>query len=219
MKIQEKLMVLLCVLFLVACKEQNNKVAEQQAPINPTPNIVAEDSITELPRIVQKTIYEDKNHRIYLEKAGGEVYCYADSQRVVFHDDYMDLGAMAMFFHRPANSRYIYIVGDIVPNSDGWTVRFHLYRMDKHTFSVKHIGNFAGIRFESNGFKAATTKLLNPDAECTADERFAVRDNHYNYDGMLLRKGEYYDDMEKEYSEELINAEGFPYGSYSVSGF
>ena len=206
-------MVLLCALFLVACKEQNNKVAEQQAPINPTPNIVAEDSITELPRIVQKTIYEDKNHRIYLEKAGGEVYCYADSQRVVFHDDYMDLGAMAMFFHRPANSRYVYIVGDIVPNSDGWTVRFHLYRMDKHTFAVKHIGNFAGIRFESNGFKAATTKLLNPDAECTADERFAVRDNYYNYDGVLLRKGEYYDDMEKEYGEELINAEGFPYGS------
>lgn len=165
MKIQEKLMVLLCVLFLVACKEQNNKVPEQQAPINPTPNIVAEDSITEQPRIAQITVYEDKNHRIYLEKAGGEVYCYADSQRVVFHDDYMDLGAMAMFFHRPANSRYVYIVGDIVPNSDGWTVRFHLYRMDKHTFAVKHIGNFAGIRFESNGFKAATTKLLNPDAD------------------------------------------------------
>lgn len=203
------LMIVLCVLFVVSCNQQSRNVQKQQD--SPKQGIVKNST----PSKEQMTIYEDGKHRIYIEKEDDEVYCYADGQKVVFHDDYLDEGAMAMFFHCPANCRYIYIVGDIVPNSNGWTVEFHLYRIDKRTFAVKHIGNFAGIRFESNGFMAATTRLLNPDAECTADERYAIRDLFFDYNGRLVRKGknEYRDGFSEKYGEGLINADGFPYGS------
>jgi len=80
-------------------------------------------------------------HKIYLEKDSGLVYCYADSQRVVFNNDYMDGGAMAM-----------------------------------------------------------------------TDEVFVMQDNFYSYDGTLIRKGEdeySYDDMIAQYSDSLVNADGF----------
>lgn len=147
-------------------------------------------------------------HKIYLEKDSGLFYCYADSQRVVFNNDYMDGGAMAMMLYSKDSS--VYVIGDLVPNSDGWTVRYQLYKVDCQTLETKHIGDFAAIHFEDDGFKAATTRLTNPDAKCTADEVFAIQDNYYNYDGTLIRKGEKeyrYDDMTKQYGDSLVNAE------------
>ena len=152
---------------------------------------------------------KQQGHNIHLEKDKGLVYCYADSQRVVFHNDYMDGGALAMMAH--FTDRYVYVVGDLKPNSYDKTERYHLYRIDRQTLETKHIGDFAAIHFEGNGFKAATTRLTNPDAKCTADEVFAIQDNYYNYDGTLIRKGENeysYDDMLKEYSDTLVNANG-----------
>lgn len=149
-------------------------------------------------------------HTIHLEKDSGLVYCYADSQRVVFNNDYMDGGAMAMMLYPKDSS--VYVIGDLVPNSDGWTVRYQLYRVNSQTLETKHIGDFAAIQFEDNGFRAATTRLTNPDATCTADEVFAIQDNYYNYDGTFIRKGEKeysYNDMLKEYSDTLVNANGF----------
>lgn len=153
-------------------------------------------------------------HNIYLEKDSGLVYCYADSQRIVLGDDYLDNGAIAMMVHQ--RGKYAYVVGDIVPNSDGWTVRYHLYRIDTQTLETKHIGDFAAIHFEDDGFKAATARLTNPDATCTADEVFVMRDNFYSYDGTLIRKGEdeyNYDDMIAQYSDSLVNADGIRLGN------
>ena len=69
-------------------------------------------------------------HKIYLEKDSGLVYCYADSQRVVFNNDYMDGGAMAMMVYHIDSC--VYVIGDLVPNSDGWTARYQLYRVPRH---------------------------------------------------------------------------------------
>lgn len=149
-------------------------------------------------------------HNIHLEKDSGLVYCYADSQRIVLGDDYLDNGAIAMMVHQ--QDKYAYVVGDLVPNSDGWTMRYHLYRVDSQTLETKHIGDFAAIHFEDDGFKAATARLTNPDATCTADEVFVMQDNFYSYDGTLIRKGdnEYsYDDMIAQYSDSLVNADGY----------
>ena len=149
-------------------------------------------------------------HKIYLQKDSGLVYCYADSQRVVFNNDYMDGGAMAMMLYHIDSC--VYVIGDLVPNSDGWTVRYQLYRVNSQTLETKHIGDFAAIHFEDDGFMAATTRLTNPDAKCTADEVFAIRDNYYNYDGTLIRKGEkeyQYTDMLKQYGDSLVNTERY----------
>lgn len=146
---------------------------------------------------------------IKLEKDSGLVYCYVDSQRMAFNDDYMDSGALAMMAH--PTDRYVYVVGDIVPNSNGWTVRYHLYRVDRQTLETKHIGNFAAIHFEDNGFRAAVTRLTNPDATCTADEVFAIHDVYFNEKGLQIResKKEYrYDEMQRLYSDSLVNAIG-----------
>ena len=153
-------------------------------------------------------------HTIYLEKDSGLVYCYADSQRVVFNNDYMDGGAMAMMLYHIDSC--VYVIGDLVPNSDGWTVRYKLYRVDSQTLETKHIGDFAAIYFEDDGFKAATARLTNPDATCTADEVFVMQDNFYSYDGTLIRKGEdeyNYDDMIAQYSDSLVNADGIRLGN------
>lgn len=153
---------------------------------------------------------KQQGYHIHLEKDSGLVYCYADSQRVVFNNDYMDGGALVMMAH--VTDRYVYVVGDLKPNSYDKTERYHLYRIDKQTLETKHIGNFAAIHFEESGFKAATTRLTNPDAKCTADEMFSIQDNYYNYDGELIRKGENeypYEDMIREYGDTLVNANGY----------
>ena len=106
----------------------------------------------------------------------------------------------------------VYMIDDIMPNSNGWTVRFQLYRVDTLTNNDSHIGDFAAIHFEENGFKAASARLVNPDARCTADEEWVVHDEYYNYDGTLLRKDpkEYhYYGMKKIYGDSLVNAPVF----------
>ena len=194
MRIISVFTIVLCVIFVVACKQQNGNAIERKQ----------QDSIVSEQKFQNKKVI---GQGIHLEKKNGYVYCYADSQSVVFNDEYLDDGAFAMSLYQ--KDRYAYIVGDIMPNSNGWTVRYHLYRIDTLMLSVKHIGDFAAIKFGDAGFKAATARLLNTDAKCTADERYAIRDNYYNYNGVLIRKDkdEYaYDGMEREYGDTLVNA-------------
>ena len=153
-------------------------------------------------------------HIIHLEKDSldtGNVSCYADGQQLVFNDDLLDGDGIAMLLHQ--SGMYAYVVGDLMSRSYEWTERFHLYRVDMQTLETKHIGDFAAIHFEKDGFKAATTRRANQDASCQ-DEEWVVRDNYYDIEGTLLRKGENeysYDEMVKEYSDSLVNADGFPY--------
>lgn len=185
------LTVIMCSLFLVSCNQKRQTVTE---PVT--------EQVTE----------QISKHGIHLQKDSGLVYCYADSQKIAFGDIYLDDGAKAMLLHQ--QDKYVYVVGDIVPNSNGWTVRYHLYRLDTLTLETKHIGNFAAIHFEDDGFKAATTRLTNPDAECTADEIYAIHDVYFNNEGQQISesKEEYrYDEMERIYSDSLVNAVGFHY--------
>jgi len=152
-------------------------------------------------------------HRIHLVKdtiETGFVSCYADNQELVFNDDLLDGGTPVMRLYQ--NGKYAYVVGDLLPNSDGWTVRYHLYRVDTQSLEIKYIGIFAAIHFDENGFKAATTRLTNPDANTSADRLYAIRNNFYDNEGVLIRRGEseyYYDDMIIEYSDSLVNADGY----------
>ena len=186
---------ILSMVILTACKQQSH----QEVPV------MQEESLVMTQEVVHKC-------GLHLEKDSGLVYCNVDSQRIVFNDVYLDDGAMAMMLY--PKGRYAYVVGDIVTNSNGWTVRYHLYRLDTQTLKTKHIGNFAAIHFEDDGFKAATTRLTNPNATCTADEVFAIHDVYFNYEGQQIRESnrEYrYDEMERIYSDSLVNADGYRY--------
>ena len=194
-------LITICTLLVFSCKQQGQKITDNRIDLENDSS-----SVDSLP------VQYKMKHGFYLEKDSGYVYCYAGNERIVLGDDYLDDGAMAMLIHQ--QGKYTYVIGDIVPNSDGWTVRFHLYRVDTKTLKTKHIGNFAAIHFEDNGFRAATTRQINPDATCTAEEVFLMRDNFYNYDGTLIRKGEKeydYDEMIAQYSDSLVNANGYRY--------
>ena len=206
----KNLFVFLCILSVMGCKQKPTmqKVLDREV----TDALIGGKQEPSMQQVLDREV-TDAGTGTYLRKdSTGLVFCYVDSQRITFNDEYLDDGAMAMMLN--PNGRYAYVVGDIVPNSNGWTVRFHLYRLDTQTHETKHIGNFAAIHFENDGFKAATTRLTNPDATCTADEVFAIHDVYFNYDGQQIResKNEYrYDEMERIYSDSLVNANGFRY--------
>lgn len=163
----------LCILFLVSCKQQGQIHSE---------------------------------HRIHLGVDSGFIYCYADSQKIIFNNDYFDGGAARILLHQ--NGKYVYAIGDLIPCSNGWTVRYVLCRIDIQTLETKHIGDFAAIHFDRNGFKTAIARLTNPDAGCTAEEVWVMHNNYYTHDGVLIRKDKneyYYDDMKREYGDTLVN--------------
>lgn len=195
-----------CTLFAASCKQK--QVMQKDVSHGDTIEVAGKtDSLDSKQRYVAM-----EHPCLYLEKDSGSVFCYADSQRITFNDEYLDNGAMAMMIY--PKGRYAYVIGDIVPNSDGWTVRYHLYQIDTQTLETKHIGDFAAIRFEDNGFKTAITRLTNPEATCTAEEVFAIHDVYFNEEGQQIResKTEYrYDEMERMYGDSLVNANGFRY--------
>ena len=162
------------------------------------------------------TVYKDENHTISVGKEynHSRLYCYVNNQRVVFNDKHLDEGAFGLYFFQ---TRYVHIIGDIGPNDNSWTVRYHLYSLNMSTLELKHFGNFAAIKFVGGWVIKTATARLKPSDDA-ANEVYAIKDNFYNYDGALIRKGEdeyTYDDMEKEYStpltDALVNARGFCY--------
>jgi len=103
----------------------------------------------------------------------------------------------------------IYLVGDFTPNSNGWTIRFPIYKVDAKTFEVSFVDDGAAVNFGKEGFKIAQCRLTNPDADCTADEIWVMHNSYYDINGKKVRedKSEYsYDAMEKEYGDSLVNA-------------
>ena len=109
----------------------------------------------------------------------------------------------------------VFLIDDSMPSSNGWTVRFLLIMTDTLTDESTEIGHFAAIHFENDGFKAATARLVNPDAQCTADEVWVMHDEYYSYDGTCIRKDEReydYDEMCKTYGDSLLNAPIYRFG-------
>lgn len=189
------LIIVICGLLLLACGQgrhhSDDRDTKQQEP----------EQQTDAPRVAEQ--------RIHLVNDSGFVCCYADSQKVVFNDGFMDGDAVAMLLYQ--KGRYAYAIGDLLPHGNGWTCGYQLYRIDTQTLKTKYIGGFAAIHFDDDGFKAATARLTNPNASCTAEEIWVMRDNFYSLDGKLIRKGkdEYdYEEMIAQYSDSLVNADG-----------
>lgn len=219
MKILNKLVITPFVLFAIGCKHGagTERIGQTEDTLKidlTTADSLRENYIEETTEREQITIYEREGHRIYLEKRGNEVYSYIDSVCICHNS--------ATYAHHPANCRYVYHAVDIRPNSNGWIMRFWLSRIDTLTFTREWVGEFAAVRFETNGFQIATARCLNyKDAPCTADEIWAIKNNFYNYDDEFNFTNDYYNDaemsedeyyycdMEKYYGSELINARGF----------
>lgn len=161
------------------------------------------------------TIFKDGNKELIIERDTSVMsYCYAVEdgvkRKLVFGQEYLDDGGAEFTYH--AYDRYVYIVGDFKPCSDGWVCRYPLFRIDKKDLSLKFIHAGAAVRFNADEIVVADARLINPGAECTADEEWVMHDVHFDVDGRRIRedKTEYdYREMERRYSENLVNSVGF----------
>lgn len=160
----------------------------------------------------KRTIYSRNGRTIYFETVDYMVYCYAQvgnepPRKMIFGHEYGEDSFPVMYSHIYGDN--VFVVGDFIPNSNGWTVRFPIYRINARTFKMKFITDGAAIHFRKDGFKVAHCRLTNPDADCTADERWVMHDTYYNSAGKKIRedKHEYdYLKMEEKYGDTLVNA-------------
>lgn len=156
-------------------------------------------------------LYRNHGWEILVEHddSTGEKYCYATvdgaTDRLKFGNEYLDGGGADITAFMCG--RNVFIVGDIKPNSNGWTTRFLLYSIRNGDKQVKFIDAGAAILFKRDEIVVARARLTNPDADCTANERWVMYDVHYNSNGLITKedKSEYeYHEMKHRFGEELI---------------
>ena len=204
--------ILLVLLFLVSC---NNKPKEQpQQPVEEQTD-TAMSAINTADSLEPKSwvVYDGKGKKILLAVDSSHVSCYTQvgdnpPQKLKFDvaDDYD--GFPIIYSHRYGNT--VFLVGDFVPNSNRWTSRFSMYKINADTFQMTFVDNGAAVHFGKEGFKVAKCRLTNPDADCTANEIWVMHDSCYDVNGKKVSedKTEYdYEIMEKEYGDSLVNAQ------------
>lgn len=160
-----------------------------------------------------------RNYRDFFITKGenGFLFMAYDSRGDEYHhiqfnaDDYLNDGVPGMCGFVSPDGRFVYVVGDILPNSTGWVSRYIIYQVDTNTLKAKFLNGVAGIRLDKEGFTVSSmTRCTTPDAECSADMDFAFQDITYGFDGKVMRKSKEYasNEIEKKYGEELCNIKG-----------
>ena len=199
-------------LLFVSCDQTANGKDAVVAADTDAHSVVAETGDATVSRL---TVFKDGNRELIIERDTSYIsYCYAVEdgvkRKLVFGHEYLDDGGAEYTYY--AYDRYVYIVGDFKPCSDGCVCRYPLFRIDKNDFSLKFIHAGAAIRFNADEIVVADARLTNPGAECTADEEWVMHDVHFDVDGNRIRedKTEYdYREMERRYCENLVNSVGF----------
>lgn len=161
---------------------------------------------------LHRTIYKKNGRTIFFETDDCMVYCYTQKgnkppRKVAFGHEYVE-DCFPIMYSRVYGDK-VFVVGDIMPNSNGWTVRFPIYMINVKNLKMTFVDEAAAVRFEKDGFKIAQCRLTNPKAICTADERWVMHNTYYNSAGRKIREDrrEYdYKQMVEEYGDTLVNA-------------
>jgi len=211
----------LCFIFLtVSCGQKtcsgntsgtNDKIAVKGVQTTVTDSMPAEESDESVKRF---TIFKKSGKEMYIERDSlWSMHCYTVKngvkRKMVFNHEYLDDGACEFSYY--SYGKYLYIVGDFKPNSNGWTCRYPVYRIDTDDFTMKYVYAGAAIRFTPKEIVIADARLTNKEAECTADEVWVMHDIHFDVNGNKIRedKKEYdYEEMERRYGNELVNTFG-----------
>lgn len=209
----KKILLLSAVLLLFCSCGQTANGKDAVAAADTATHSEAEE--TEDTTVSRLTVFKDGNRELVIERDTSYMSCcYAVEdgarRKLVFEQEYLDDGSAEFTYH--AYDRYVYVVGDFKPCSDGWVCRYPLFRIDKNDFSLKFIHAGAAVRFNADEIVVADARLTNPGAECTADEVWVMHDVHFDVDGRRIREdqSEYdYREMERRYGENLVNAVGF----------
>lgn len=157
-------------------------------------------------------LYESENLKVFVERNDSmwEGCCYVSvddiEKKLDFGNEYLDSGSADFSVY--AYDQNLFIVGDINPNSNGWTNRFLLYKMKRKDLKPIFIDAGAAINFRKEEIVIAKARLTNPDAGSTIDERWLMHDVHYDTDGRLCKEDrrEYdYQEMTGRFGDKLIN--------------
>ena len=170
-----------------------------------------DDADTEC-RSYERTIYKKDGRTIYFEVDNCMVYCYAKAgnkspRKIIFGHEYGGDCFPIMYSYTYGDN--VFVVGDFMPNSNGWTVRFPIYKINARTFRMTYVDEGAAVHFGKDGFKVAQCRLTNPKATCTADERWVMHDAYYNSAGKKVREDRHeydWNKMEEMYGDTLVNA-------------
>ena len=143
-------------------------------------------------------------------------FCYAidsltnERKKIVFGEsdyaDWLNDGYGALTSFEDSCGDYLFVVGDMKPNSNGWVRRFLVYRVDTKMLDTQLLSKGAAVKPEPDGYRVAEARLTNPKASCTAEQIWLLHDVYYDYYGNVVREDytEYdYDEMEKRYHLSL----------------
>ena len=212
-KYQWRTVVWAVVVSLVACAQPKERQVEGAVQVQQEKGSeVIEEDVDTFRESMR--IFKASDRELYLERDSSAYYCYSVKngvrERIRFGNDYLDDGAFRLTYYQ--YRKYIYIVGDIMPNSNGWVSRFFLYRINTDDLSMKLIDAGAAIRFTPQEIVMAEARLTNEDeAECTAAEIWVMHDVHYDIHGNRIREEKKeYDcrELEHRYGEDLVNSIG-----------
>ena len=212
-KYQWRTVVWAVVVSLVACAQPKERQVEGAVQVQQEKGSeVIEEDVDTFRESMR--IFKASDRELYLERDSSAYYCYSVKngvrERIRFGNDYLDDGAFRLTYYQ--YRKYIYIVGDIMPNSNGWVSRFFLYRINTDDLSMKLIDAGAAIRFTPQEIVMAEARITNEDkAECTADEIWVMHDVHYDIHGNRIREEKKeYDcrELEHRYGEDLVNSIG-----------
>ena len=205
--------ILLTLVTFVACKNGAQKEISHKDKSDSI-TVITDGQYAELDSTIKNKviIYDEGDRLIYLAIESNQVSCYTQQgndspKKVIFGHVYGNDGFPIMYSYRYGDN--LFLVGDFIPNSNGWTVRFPVYKLDAKTLNMSFAADGAAINFGKDGFKIAQCRLTNPDADCTANEVWVMHNSYYDTNGNKIRedKSEYdFRAMEKEYGDSLVNA-------------
>lgn len=155
-------------------------------------------------------VYSDHNHNLHTKIKGEKKdkvirFTYDRYQNGnPFHTEGFPSGIIYVV---SPDKKFIFVIGDIHANSNGWVTNYQIFKVDLETNKSKCIAECAAIEAVKDGFIIARARLTNEEsATCTAEEIWVMHDEKIDFDGKVVNvsKKEYDEKaMEKKFSSDI----------------
>ena len=208
-----------------------NKPSSQKEPQPVEADSVTADFVVEVKNIEEDIDEEDRYLSVYKKPLGNGQYrdffityqengyrfkVYDSSKNKYFDidfnaDGYMNDGIPGISGFASPDGRYVYVVGDILANSTGWTSTLVIYQVNTKTLKAKLINSVAAWRLEKDGFTVASwTRCTTPEAEYSYQMDFAFEDITYGFDGKVKHRSKEYpsEEIETRYGKNTNAVKG-----------
>ena len=136
---------------------------------------------------------KDRGVYVFLAYESAKDKCH----RLDFYDAYVNEGVPDIKGFPSPDGKYVYVIGNIMANSTGWTNNFIVYQVNTSTFKVEYLNAVAAWKLEDSGFTVASqTRCTTPKATSSAEMDFAFEDITYGFDGKVKHRSKEYPSKE-----------------------